>query len=210
MIAKLRGRMDSRGEDWVVIDVGGVGYLVECSARTLDRLPAPGEAVEVFTRMLVSENAIRLVGFAEEAERDWFNELSEVQGVGSKVALALLSALSPAELSTAIAAGDAAMLARAKGVGPKLARRICTELKDKALTIGTGALELEAPGLAAASGAAAAASGSQAAADAVSALVNLGYTQSQAATAVGAAMQDAGENADTGELIRLALKQLSQ
>ena len=209
MIAKLRGRVDSRGADWLVIDVGGVGYLVECSARTLDRLPGPGEAVEVFTRMLVSENAIRLVGFAEEAERDWFNELSEVQGVGSKVALALLSALSPAELATAIAAGDAAMLSRAKGVGPKLARRICTELKDKALTIGSDALELEAPGLAAASGAAAA-GGSRAAADAVSALVNLGYSQSQATSAVGAVMQEAGENADTGELIRLALKRLSQ
>ena len=210
MIAKLRGQMDSRGDDWVVIDVGGVGYLVECSARTLDRLPAPGEAVEIFTRMLVSENAIRLVGFAEEAERAWFDELSEVQGVGSRVALALLSALSPAELSTAIASGDAAMLSRAKGVGPKLARRICTELKDKALTIGADALELEAPGLAAASGAAAAAGSSRAAADAVSALVNLGYSQSQATTAVGAVMQEAGENADTGDLIRLALKRLSQ
>ncbi len=209
MIAKLKGRVDSRGADWIIIDVGGVGYLAECSARTLQQLPMPGEAAELFTRMLVSESAIRLVGFAEEAERDWFDVLSEVQGVGAKVALALLSTLSPKELSVALASGDAAMLSRAKGVGPKLARRLCTELKDKALSIGTGHLDISADGMAAATGAAAAAT-SQNAADAVSALVNLGYGQAQASAAVAHAMKEAGDDAATAELIRLALKQLSQ
>ncbi len=206
MIAKLRGRVDSRGEDWIVIDVNGVGYLAECSARTLSRLPAPGEAAEIFTRMLVSESAIRLVGFAEEAEREWFDVLAAVSGVGPKVALALLSALSPNELSMALASGDTAMLTRANGVGPKLARRLVTELKDKALTIGAGTLELPKEAVAGV----AAVTTSQNAADAVSALVNLGYGQSQASAAVAQALKEAGENADTGELIRLALKQLAQ
>ena len=206
MIAKLRGKVDSRGENWIVIDVGGVGYLAECSARTLSRLPGPGEAAEIFTRMLVSESAIRLVGFAEEAEREWFDVLAAVSGVGPKLALSLLSALSPKELSMALASGDVAMLTRASGVGPKLARRLVTELKDRALTIGAGALELPKEAVA---GVAAAAT-TQTAADAVSALVNLGYGQSQASAAVAQAMKEAGENAGTGELIRRALKQLAQ
>ncbi len=209
MIAKLRGRVDSRGEDWIVIDVHGVGYLAECSARTMRQLPAVGEAAELFTRMLVSENAIRLIGFASEAERDWFDVLAAVQGVGAKVALALLSALAPEELATAIASGDAAMLARARGVGPKLARRLCTELKDKALLIGATPLEVDAASLAAASGAAATTT-TQAAADAVSALVNLGYGQAQATTAVAQAMKEADEANDAALLIRLALKQLAR
>lgn len=209
MIARLRGRVDARGEDWVVIDVNGVGYLAECSARTMSALPSVGEHVALFTRMLVSENAIRLVGFADEAEREWFDVLSEVQGVGAKVALALLSALSPQELATAIASGDAAMLSRAKGVGPKLARRLCTELKDKALMIGADVAGISAEAMQAAAGAALT-SATQAAADAVSALVNLGYGQAQASTAVAQAMKQAGDEADTAALIRLALKQLSQ
>ncbi len=208
MIAKLKGIIDSKGEDWLVIDVSGVGYLVECSARTLSALPGPGEAAEVFTRMLVSETAIRLAGFATAAERDWYGILSNVQGVGPKVALALLSALSPAELSSAIAMNDAAMLARAQGVGPKLARRIASELKDKvpafaAVTDGAqaqfaqvaGALDANAP---------------SAASDAVSALVNLGYGQAQAGAAVATVLAEAGEKADTAHLIRLALKALAQ
>ena len=206
MIAKLRGRVDSKGEDWIVIDVNGVGYLAECSARTLSRLPGPGEAVEIFTRMLVSESAIRLVGFAEEAEREWFDVLAAVSGVGPKLALSLLSALSPQELSMALASGDTAMLTRANGVGPKLARRLVAELKDRALTIGAGALELPKEAMAGV----AAATTTQNAADAVSALVNLGYGQSQASAAVAHAMKEAGEDAETGELIRLALKQLAQ
>jgi len=207
MIAKLKGIIDSKGEDSLVIDVGGVGYLVECSARTLSALPPPGEPAEVFTRMLVSENAIRLVGFATAAERDWYVLLSDVQGVGPKVALALLSALSSAELTSAIAMSDAAMLARAQGVGPKLAKRICLELKDRVPSFAgaaadaaataqvSGALEADAP---------------SAAADAVSALVNLGYGQAQAGAAVATALKEAGGEADAARLIRLALKALAQ
>ncbi|HHN73340.1 MAG TPA: Holliday junction branch migration protein RuvA, partial [Thermopetrobacter sp.] len=111
MIAKLKGIIEEKGADWIVIDVAGVGYLVECSARTLSALPGPGEAAQVFTKMLVSETAIRLAGFATSAERDWYVLLADVQGVGPKVALALLSALSPAELASAIAMNDAAQLA---------------------------------------------------------------------------------------------------
>ncbi len=207
MIARLKGIIDSKGEDSLVIDVGGVGYLVECSARTLSALPPPGEPAEVFTRMLVSENAIRLVGFATAAERDWYVLLSDVQGVGPKVALALLSALSSAELTSAIAMSDAAMLARAQGVGPKLAKRICLELKDRVPSFASaaadaaataqvsGALEADAP---------------SAAADAVSALVNLGYGQAQAGAAVATALKEAGGEADAARLIRLALKALAQ
>ncbi len=207
MIARLKGIIDSKGEDSLVIDVGGVGYLVECSARTLSALPPPGEPAEVFTRMLVSENAIRLVGFATAAERDWYILLSDVQGVGPKVALALLSALSSAELTSAIAMSDAAMLARAQGVGPKLAKRICLELKDRVPSFAgaaadaaataqvSGALEADAP---------------SAAADAVSALVNLGYGQAQAGAAVATALKEAGGEADAARLIRLALKALAQ
>ncbi len=206
MIAKLKGIIDSKGEDSLVMDVGGVGYLVECSARTLSALPPPGEPAEVFTRMLVSENAIRLVGFASAAERDWYVLLSDVQGVGPKVALALLSALSTSELASAVAMSDAAMLARAQGVGPKLAKRICLELKDRAPAFAgavadtaaaqvSGALEADAP---------------SAAADAVSALVNLGYGQAQAGAAVATALKEAGDGADAARLIRLALKALAQ
>ncbi len=208
MIAKLKGVIDAKGADWLIIDVAGVGYLVECSARTLSGLPGPGEPAEVFTRMLVSETAIRLMGFATAAERDWYGLLSEVQGVGPKVALALLSALSPADLSTAVAMGDAPMLARAQGVGPKLARRICAELKEKvpafagvpagaqaALAQVSGQLEASAP---------------SAASDAVSALVNLGYGQAQAGAAVASVLAEAGQDADAARLIRLALKALAQ
>jgi Holliday junction DNA helicase RuvA len=208
MIAKLRGIIDSKGEDWLVIDVNGVGYLVEASARTLSALPGPGEAAEVFTRMLVSENAIRLLGFASAAERDWYALLAEVQGVGPKVALALLSALSPAELTTAVSMADAAMLTRAQGVGPKLARRICSELRDRVAAMAGAPSEVVA--------AAAEVSGlpaqeaPPAARDAVSALVNLGYTKAQAGTAVAAVIRETGEDGDVARLIRLALKKLAE
>ncbi len=208
MIAKLKGIIDSKGEDWLVIDVGGVGYLVECSARTLSALPGPGEAAEVFTRMLVSETAIRLAGFATAAERDWYAIVSNVQGVGPKVALALLSALSPAELSSAIAMSDAAMLARAQGVGPKLARRICSELKDKVPSFAGAPAGAEAQ-FAEVSGQLEAGAPS-AASDAVSALVNLGYGQAQAGAAVATVLREAGDEADAARLIRLALKALAQ
>ena len=131
MIAKLRGLLDSTGIDHAVIDVGGVGYLVGASSRTLAALGPVGEAVTIHTEMLVAEDSIRLVGFARADERDWYRLLTHVQGVGSRVALAILSALEPAELHRAVATGDKAMVARANGVGPKLAQRIVNELKDK-------------------------------------------------------------------------------
>lgn len=132
MIAKLTGTLDDFGADWAIVDVGGVGYLVHCSVRTLEALGARGDAVTVFTDLQVSENDMRLLGFADAGERDWFRLLTQVQGVGSKVALAILSALTTGELRDACASGDAAMVARAQGVGPKLAGRIVNELKDKA------------------------------------------------------------------------------
>ncbi len=198
MIAKLKGLLDETGEDWAVIDVGGVGYLVHCSSKTLTALGEKGEACTVYTDLQVSENDMRLLGFAESAERDWFRLLTSVQGVGSKVALAILSALSTGEVRDACAAVDAAAIARAKGVGPKLAGRIVNELKDKA-----GAL----PGGSAAGGMAMAATpAGSASADAVSALENLGFKPAVAAQAVVRAQAELGEGASESELIRVALK----
>jgi len=198
MIAKLKGRLDETGEDWAIVDVGGVGYLVHCSARTLSALGEVGEACTVHTDLQVSENDMRLLGFADSAERDWFRLLTGVQGVGSKVGLAILSALSTGELRDACAAGDAASVARANGVGPKLAGRIVNELKDKA-----GAL----PGGGTGSGGfAAAAPAGSASADAVSALENLGFKPGIAAQAVARAVMELGEDAREGDLIRVALK----
>ncbi len=204
MIGKLRGIIDSYGDDWVIIDVGGVGYHVFCSAKTHAALPPPGEGSQLFTEMLVSENSIRLVGFATQGERDWFKLLESVQGVGTKVALAILSVLSTSELTNAIALADTAMVGRANGVGKKLAQRIVTELKDKAPKFGGGdpalarlQADLDAPR-------------PSAAADAVSALVNLGYNQSQAGVAVTSAINAAGEDATAEILIRLALKELAR
>ncbi len=196
MIAKLKGLLDETGEDWAVIDVSGVGYLVHCSSKTLAALGEQGEACTVYTDLQVSENDMRLLGFAESAERDWFRLLNSVQGVGSKVALAILSALSTGEVRDACASVDAAAIARAKGVGPKLAGRIVNELKDKA-----GAL----PGGGAA-GVAAAAPRGGASADALSALQNLGFKPAIAAQAVAAAQAELGEDAGESDLIRVALK----
>ncbi|MEM1196594.1 MAG: Holliday junction branch migration protein RuvA [Pseudomonadota bacterium] len=198
MIAKLNGRLDEVGEDWAIVDVGGVGYLVHCSARTLSALGEVGEACTVHTDLQVSENDMRLLGFAMSAERDWFRLLTQVQGVGSKVGLAILSALSTTELRDACAAGDAAQVARANGVGPKLAGRIVNELKDKA-----GALP---GGTTGSSGVTAAAPAGSASADAVSALENLGFKPGVAAQAVARAVEELGENAGEGDLIRVALK----
>ncbi|WP_369026119.1 Holliday junction branch migration protein RuvA [Qipengyuania sp. RANM35] len=196
MIAKLKGLLDETGADWAVIDVSGVGYLVHCSTKTLAALGEVGEACTVYTDLQVSENDMRLLGFAESAERDWFRLLTQVQGVGSKVALAILSALSTAEVQQACANGDAAMVARANGVGPKLAGRIVNELKDKA-----GAL----PGGTGAVGVAISHAGSHSA-DAVSALENLGFKPAVAARAVALAQGELGEGASEGDLIRVALK----
>src|SRR5215470_4338437 len=154
MIAKLTGRLDSAGDSHAVVDVGGVGYLVRCSARTLAALPQPGGPVSVATEMIVREDAIELFGFAEAAERDWFRLLTTVQGVGARIALALLSALPLDDLARAIATGDRAMLTRADGVGPKLAARLANELKDKVGGMGVGGIAVDgaAAPIAAASG----------------------------------------------------------
>ena len=195
MIAKLTGTLDDFGPDWAVIDVGGVGYLVQCSARTLDALGIRGDRVSVHTDMQVSENDMRLIGFASGAEREWFRLLTGVQGVGSKMALAVLSALTVDELQRACAGADAAMVARAQGVGPKLASRIVNELKDKA-----GAL----PSVAGA--ALAAAPAGSASSDAVSALQNLGFKPNVATEAVARALDELGDGAELNALVRVALK----
>ena len=205
MIAKLTGRLDSSGAGHAVIDVGGVGYLVEASARTLDALGPIGGDVTIHTEMLVGEDFLRLLGFAKAEERDWFRLLTSVQGVGAKVALAILSTLEPGALATAIASNDKAAVARAPGVGPKLAQRICAELKDKAPAFG----HID-PGVAQLSGALEDRKLPQPIADAVSALANLGYPQAQAVAAVAAASRAAGEGAGTAQLIRLGLKELAK
>jgi Holliday junction DNA helicase RuvA len=197
MIAKLSGRLDATGEDWAVVDVGGVGYLVHCSSRTLASLGEVGEGCTVHTELQVSENDMRLLGFAEQAERDWFRLLTGVQGVGSKVGLAILSALSTGELRDACGRGDAAMVARAQGVGPKLAGRIVNELKDKA-----GGMPGGSGGFAVSS---AVPTGSKGA-DAASALENLGFKPAVAAQAVARALEELGDGASEGDLIRVALK----
>lgn len=205
MIGKLTGRIDTVEEDRCLIDVGGVGYLVFASARTLGQV-APGQAAALLIETHVREDHIHLYGFAERGEREWFRLLSTVQGVGARVALAILSVLSPDELATAVAAQDKAAVARANGVGPKLAGRIVAELKDKA-----GALVFHGGRrLATASAAAPASDGlAQTAEDAISALVNLGYRRSEAFAAVAAASRDLGPEAKLDALIRAGLKELA-
>ena len=198
MIAHLKGILSSTAADHAVIEVAGVGYLVGASARTLDSLGAVGEAVLVHTEMLVAEDSIRLMGFATASERDWFRLLTGVQGVGARVALAILSALAPDELARAIAAQDKTMVARANGVGPKLAERIVRELKDK-----VGGIALGTPG-----GATMPSGG--AAADAVSALLNLGFRPAEASNAVAAADDELGPGATLDALVRLALRKASR
>ena len=198
MIAHLKGRLDSTGVDYAVIDVGGVGYLVGASARTLAAIGPIGEAAMLHTEMLVAEDSIRLVGFARAEERDWYRLLTSVQGVGSRVALAILSALDTNEIARAVSAQDKAMVARANGVGPKLAERIVRELKDKVGTVALGPA------------AAAQVMPVGAAADAVSALLNLGFRPAEAAAAVGAAEDDLGPAATLDALVRLALRKAAK
>ncbi len=198
MIAHLKGRLDSTGVDHAVIDVGGVGYLVGASARTLAAIGPVGEAAMLHTEMLVAEDSIRLVGFARAEERDWFRLLTGVQGVGSRVALAILSALDTHEIARAVSAQDKAMVARANGVGPKLAERIVRELKDKVGTVALGPA------------AAAQVMPVGASADAVSALLNLGFRPAEAASAVGAAEEDLGPTATLDALVRLALRKAAK
>jgi len=205
MIGKLKGVIDSFGEDFVILDVQGVGYVVHCSSRTLQKLPQPGGAATLAIETQVREDAIRLFGFMADAERDWFRLLQSVQGVGAKVALAILGIFSAPELATAIGLQDKSAIARTPGVGPKLAARIVAELKDKAPAAGgvdplVGRLAGEdadpvVP---------------QPVRDAISALVNLGYGRPQAAAAVAASRAALGETAETPALIRQGLKELAQ
>ena len=198
MIAKLRGLLDGFGPDFAVIDVAGIGYLVSASTRTLSQLGAIGDEVVLHTEMLVSQDAIRLVGFSTAAERDWFRLLIGVQGVGARVALAILSALAADELHRAVASGDSRMISRAQGVGPKLAQRIVLELKDKAGGVALGpAAGAPIP------------AGSHAQ-DAVSALLNLGFRPAEASAAVGKAETELGPEATLDQLVRIALKKAAR
>jgi Holliday junction DNA helicase RuvA len=199
MIGKLSGTVDSIQDDHVILDVGGVGYLVQCPSSTLSRLSIGAHAA-LMIEMKVSDDAIKLYGFASAEEREWFRLLQTVQNVGGKVALSVLSTLSPRELERALALSDKAMIGRAPGVGPKLALRIATELKDKA-----PAMMLRGEGE---RHAAVAPRGP--AADAVTALVKLGYSESQAAEAVARAANDLGESAETGVLLREALRGMAR
>lgn len=206
MIAHLKGLLASTGLDHAVVDVGGVGYLFGASTRTLAALGPVGEAVTVHTEMLVAEDFIRLVGFASAGERDWFRLLTGVQGVGARVALAILSALDGAELHRAIATQDKAMVARANGVGPKLAERIVRELKDKTGTVAGGGTAFGGVG-----GAAIAATPAGGlAADAISALASLGFKPAEASTAVAAAESELGDGATLDALVRLALRKAAK
>ncbi len=198
MIGKLTGTVDSIADDAVILDVHGVGYLVQCPASTLSRLSA-GAPASLMIEMKVSEDAIKLYGFASAEEREWFRLLQTVQNVGGKVALSVLSTLSPRELQRALALGDKAMIGRAPGIGPKLALRIATELKDKAPS-----MMLRGEDDHAAVMLAHAPRGPES--DAVSALVHLGYSDARAAEAVARAAQVLGEHTEAGVLIREALK----
>jgi holliday junction DNA helicase RuvA len=204
MIAKLSGTLDSIGPDGVVIDVGGVGYLVFCSARTLGRLPPSSGAVRLLVETHVREDHIHLYGFIDPAERDWFRLLTTVQGVGARLALSVLSAIAPEALTLAIAAQDRAALARADGVGQRLAARIVNELRDKIGAVGLAAPAHAAPSAGPFSGEAGAI------ADAVSALENLNIGRAEAYGAVTAAARRLGEGAAVEALITAGLRELGQ
>jgi Holliday junction DNA helicase RuvA len=205
MIGKLKGIVDSYGADFIILDVGGVGYQVHCASRTLTTLPAPGEAATLSIETYVREDQIKLFGFESDSEREWFRLLQTVQGVGAKVALSVLSTLKVSELANAIAMRDKASVSRSPGVGAKVAERIVSELKDKVpafADIDAGAAHL--------AGALDEKRAPRPVMDAVSALVNLGYGQPQAAAAIAAASRSAGDGADTATLIRQGLKELAR
>lgn len=204
MIGKLKGFIDGYGEDYLVLDVSGVGYVVHCSTRTLQNLKGRGEIISLIIETQVREDSIRLFGFDSEKERDWFRLLQSVQGVGAKVALAILSIHATSELSSAIAFGDKTAIARAPGVGPKLAARIVAELKDKALlpdsfdtSFDKHTSLTETSNLPSAMN------------DAISALVNLGYARPQCTAAIISSIKKLGETAETSVLIRQGLKELA-
>jgi Holliday junction DNA helicase RuvA len=202
MIGKLKGIVDELGEDWLILDVGGVGYLVECSSYTLRRLPAVGEATALLIHTHVREQEIRLFGFSSEGERDWFRLLQSVQGVGARVALAVIGTLGPQGIQSAVVTQDKKAVAQTSGVGPKLAQRIVVELKDKApagafaIAVSDGGAEETKP--------------TDAEADAISALTNLGYAPAQAAEAVRKARAKLDDEAGPETLIRLGLKELAR
>jgi Holliday junction DNA helicase RuvA len=200
MIGKLKGTLDSIGEDFVILDVHGVGYVVHGSPRTLHDLPRSGDIVSLAIETQVREDSIRLYGFRSDAERDWFRLLQTVQGVGAKVALAILGVLDVTELATAIARQDKAAISQAPGVGPRLAARLVAELKDK-----LGVFETVAP-----SAASKQAEDMPAVADAIAALVGLGYSRPQAAGAVASSRAALGEDAETAALIRHGLRELAR
>lgn len=201
MIARLAGTLLETTADHAIVDVGGVGYLVACSGRTLSALGPAGSSVTLHTEMQVAEDFIRLIGFASAAERDWFRLLTAIQGVGGKVALALLSTLSPDELHTAVAHNDVAMIGRAPGVGPKLAQRICNELKDKAGAVALGQVGGAGSG---------AAPGGGVRADALAALASLGFRPGEAAAAVAMAAEELGPDPGLDALVRLALRKAAR
>ncbi|WP_289036240.1 Holliday junction branch migration protein RuvA [uncultured Roseibium sp.] len=205
MIGKLKGTIDSYGEDYVILDVHGVGYQVHCPSRILQTLPRAGEAAVLAIETYVREDMIKLYGFSDDAEREWFRLLMTVQGVGAKVALAILGILKASEVANAIALGDKATISRAPGVGKRVAERILAELKDKAPSFASVDAETIAVSQNVNEDIAA-----RPVAEAVSALTNLGYGQPQASAAVAKAMQSAGEDASTETLIRLGLKELAQ
>lgn len=207
MIARLSGTVAEIGADFAVIDCAGVGYLAQCSARTLGTLPPVGGAARLLVETLVRQDEIRLLGFSDRAERDWYRLLVTVQGVGPRTALAILSALTAEELLAAVAAGDKTAIARAEGVGPKLAQRVALELKDKAGAMFLGSLrDGQKPGADAPSPADAL---GKAANDAISALVNLGYRQAEAFGAVAQVAQALGAKATVDTLIKAGLRELS-
>jgi Holliday junction DNA helicase RuvA len=204
MIGKLKGIVDAVGEGHAIIDVGGVGYEVQASARTLRNL-TPGESVSLAIETHVREDAIRLFGFTSEVERAWFRTLQTIQGVGAKVALAVLGTLSPSDLASAIALQNWAAVEQSPGVGKKLAQRIVAELKDKAPALSAAGLNVPTT-----SKSGRTAPDDSATAEAISALTNLGYQPAQASQAVAAAMAELGEGADTAKLIRRGLKELAR
>lgn len=206
MIGKLRGKVDAIGEAHAIIDVNGVGYEVQLSSRTLRNLKL-GEEVSLTIDTHVREDSIRLFGFSSEIERSWFRTLQTIQGVGSKMALAVLGTMSPQDLANAIALKDTGAVAQAPGVGKKLAERLVLELKDKAPALTVAGLHV--PNATAPGGAAGPVEGN-AAAEAISALTNLGYNPGQASAAIAAAAKELGAEADTAKLIRRGLKELAR
>ena len=204
MIAKLRGRVDSIGANFTILDVGGVGYRVECSARTLSKLPTVGEDASLLTEQITQDDRARLYGFGDNSERDWFVLLMSVQGIGARMALALLGMHSPAALAQAVQADDAARLTSAPGIGTRLARRITTELRDKDLP---EALDDDGVAISIADE-----TGVRERKDAIAALMGLGYARAQAHDAVARALQsnETGSDINVAELIRTSLRLLAK